>query len=120
MHGRNRDFIRQICQTVELRVVSGPARGRDSPQGSSERLPFLSASLRQVRVIDDRIRGLPIDVAAEDFLPRLRATLATGHPGLSREDTAPVTFLAEEAFGDDGEQATSPLVSFLRYARVAA
>lgn len=54
------------------------------------------------------------------FSPRLRPTLATVHPGLSREHTAPVAFLVEEAVGDDGEPATATQVSFLRFTRVAA
>lgn len=81
--------------------------------------PSCRNSLRQIRAIDDRIRGLPIDAAAADLLPRLRATIARVHPGLCREHTAPVAFLAEEAVGDDGEQATATQV-FLRFTRVAA
>lgn len=82
--------------------------------------PSCRLSLRQIRVIDDRIRGLPVDRAAEDFLPSLRATLAKLHPGLSREHTAPVAFLAEEAAVDDGVPVTATQMSFLRFTRVAA
>ncbi|MDE0192943.1 MAG: zf-HC2 domain-containing protein [Gammaproteobacteria bacterium] len=82
--------------------------------------PSCRRSLRQMRAIDDRIRGLPVDRAAEDFLPSLRATLAKVHPGLSREHTAPVAFLAEEAVVGDRVPVTATQMSFLRFTRVAA
>lgn len=82
--------------------------------------PSCRLSLRQIRAIDDRIRGLPADEAAEDFLPRVRDKLANVHPGLGREHTAPVAFLADEAVLDDGVPVTATQMSFLRFTRVAA
>lgn len=98
-----------------------PAAAADDLADHLSECPPCRLSLRQISAIDYHIRGLPTDTAAEDFLVGLRATLAGVHPGLSREHTAPVAFLAEEAVGvADDVPATATQMSFLRFTRVAA
>ena len=97
-----------------------PAAEAGALAGHLTDCPSCRRSLRQIRVIDDRIRGLPIESAAESFLSCLCATLAKAHPGLDREHTAPVAFLAEEVVVDDGVPVTATQMSFLRFTRIAA
>lgn len=82
--------------------------------------PTCRFSLRQIVVIGDRIRALPSEAVAEDFLPRLRTTLSRVRPGLISAQTAPVAFLPEDTCVDEDLDATDAQLVFLRCTRVAA
>ena len=77
-------------------------------------------SLQESGATNDRIRALPSETAAGDFLPRLRARIASERPGLSRKQTAPVASLPEDTAVGDGVSASATQMGSLRLAGIAA